>query len=207
MNVQYLFDNYGFWPFVIALATMVLTSFAKIPIKLFVSKIEKRTARDLIERFILLIPIAFGIALCYLKDYILKSGEGDTAIVMAGAACGALAIVYYNLFGKYIETAVIKIFKKDAKLDPTEAMSDRALKLATEIAAGKPIESVVKELVKGGTLEDDVDNTVVDQDLKDGDDEEDYDNSADEDEVIEMVCEFTGADEELVATILKQLKG
>lgn len=43
MNVQYLLETYGFWPFVIALATMVLTSLAKIPVKLITVKIKSLT--------------------------------------------------------------------------------------------------------------------------------------------------------------------
>lgn len=208
MNVQYLFETYGFWPFVIALATMVLTSFAKIPVKLLINKIKSRTVRDLVERLILLIPVGIGIGLYYLKNFILKSGEGDVAIVMAGAACGALAIVYYNLFGKYIELWVIKLFKKNATFKDDGTMGQEALDAAIAIASGKPIENVVKDLINHDTEStNDTDAESVNETEDDTyDDDEDYDNDPDESEVIELVCEYTGADEELVATILAKLK-
>lgn len=194
MNVQYLFETYGFWPFVIAMATMILTSFAKIPVKLLINKIKSRTVRDLVERLILLIPVGIGIGLCYLKSYIMKSGEGDVAIVMTGAACGALAIIYYNLFGKYIELLVIKLFNKNATLNDDCTMGQEALDAAIEIASGKPIEHVVTGLINHDTK----DETYVE--------DEDYEDGPDESEVVELVCEYTGADKELVATILTKLK-
>lgn len=187
MNIQYLFETYGFWPFVIALTTMVLTSLVKIPVKHLFNKIKSNTVRDLVERLILLIPVGIGIGLFFLKSYILKSGEGGVVIVMAGAACGALAIVYYNLFGRYIELAVLKLFRKDAILEAGNTMTKEALDAAIDIANGKPIESVVKDLIN-----------------HDAESTEDADTG--ESEVVEIVCEYTGADRELVATILAKLK-
>lgn len=194
MNVQYLLETYGFWPFVIALATMVLTSLAKIPVKLITVKIKSLTVRGLVERLILLIPVGIGIGLCYLKSYILKGDEGGAVLVILGAYCGALAIVYYNLFGKYIEKAIFKLFKLDTLIGENTLMNAKSLSIATDIASGKPLENVVKELVVS-------DSTEVDGDLYDGNDR------VDKDEVIQKVRELTGCtDEELIATILEKLK-
>lgn len=199
MNVQYLLETYGFWPFVIALATMVLTSLAKIPVKLITVKIKSVTVRGLVERLILLIPVGIGIGLCYLKSYILKGSEGGTVLVILGAYCGALAIVYYNLFGKYIEKAIFKLFKLDTLIGENTLMNAKSLSIATDIASGKPLENVVKELVVSD--ESKSDSTEVDGDLYDGSDR------VDKDEVIQRVRELTGCtDEELIATILEKLK-
>lgn len=199
MNVQYLLETYGFWPFVIALATMVLTSLAKIPVKLITVKIKSVTVRGLVERLILLIPVGIGIGLCYLKSHILKSGEDGAVLVIMGAYCGALAIIYYNFFGKYLERVVFKLFKLDTLIGEDTLMNAKSLSLAKGIAAGKPLENVVKELVVSD--ESKSDSTEVDGGLYDGSDR------VDKDEVIKRVQELTGCtDEELIATILEKLK-
>lgn len=203
MSLTYILDTYGGWPFVLGLAVMVLTSLSKIPLKLLIAKIKGETARSLVERIIILIPVAIGIGAWYLKNYLTGVVEGDTLCVASGAACGVLAILYYNLFGKYIERAVLKLFKKDVKVAPSPADSAEALQVAVDLAQGKPIESVVAELTADKEPADDKDDTPEEIAATDGAAEKAAPSWAD---AVNLVCSLTGADAELVESILSKLK-
>lgn len=204
MSLTYILDTYGGWPFILGLVVMVLTSLTKIPVKLLITKlIKSETARSLIERFILLIPVAIGIGAWYLKNYLTGVVQGNTLCVASGAACGVLAIVYYSLFGKYIERAVLKLFKKDVKVEPSPAESAEALRLAADLAQGKPLESVVAELATGTEPETENDSAPEEKT-----DEADVAETAAPSlaDAVALVCRVTGADVELVESILEKLK-
>lgn len=203
MSLTYILDAYGGWPFILGLAVMVLTSLSKIPIKLLIAKIKSETARSLVERFILLIPVAIGIGAWYLKNYLTGVVEVHTLCVASGAACGVLAIVYYSLFGKYIERAVLKLFKKDVKVEPSPAESAEALQLAMDLAQGKPIENVVAELTANKESAADKETTPEEITATDGAAEQAAPSWAG---AVALVCDLTGADAELVESILSKLK-
>lgn len=212
MDAQYIFDTYGLWAIVIGVATMFITSIVKIPIKLLTRKIGSSTVRNLVERLILLIPIGIGIALCYLKKY-LWGGVHENEIVRMGAYCGALAIVFYNLFGKNIEAAVVKLVKKDASADSdrdSENFSDSdataAIGFAVDLIAGQSAGTAIKNYINGvNSVEDDTsdnaDNTEQSSSATPLSDTSDDINKA-----AELVSELTGTDKDLVVTIIEKLK-
>ncbi len=209
MDAQYIFDTYGLWAIVIGIATMFITSIVKIPIKLLTRKIGSSTVRNLVERLILLIPIGIGIALCYLKNY-LWGGVHENEIVRMGAYCGALAIVFYNLFGKNIEAAVVKLVKKDTSADSdrdSENFSDSdataAIGFAVDLIAGQPAGTAIKNYING--VNSDVNSPEADTATPETEPSADNTNN-DIESAADIVSGITGADKDLVVTILNKLK-
>lgn len=200
MTIQYLINEYGLWPFVIAFPVMLLTSLAKIPIKLLTRMIKSTVWKNLVERLIIAIPVAIGIGLCYLKAYIMGPVSEDVMIVASGAASGLLAVMYYSLFGKYLEAAILKLLKIDAStVDDVDIMNNDSAEFATDILNGKPIDEALKELVTAD--DEEIENAEA---AKDGATEIVVESSADG--VVKAVCDYTGADAEMVATIIEKLK-
>lgn len=198
MTIQYLINEYGWWPLVIGVPVMFLTSLIKIPIKLVTRLIKSAVWKDLVERLIIAIPVAIGIGLCYLKDYIM--GAVSTDVVIAGAVSGLLAVMYYSLFGKYLEAAVLRILKIDVSVvEDVDILNGEAAEFATDILNGKPIDDAFKELAGSGGEEEKTAEAV-----KDSETEIVGESSADG--VVKVVCDYTGADAEMVATIIEKLK-
>lgn len=203
MTIQYLINEYGWWPLVIGVPVMFLTSLIKIPIKLVTRLIKSTVWKDLVERLIIAIPVAIGIGLCYLKDYIMGAASADVAILASGAASGLLAVMYYSLFGKYLEAAVLRILKIDVSVvEDVDILNGEAAEFATDILNGKPIDDALKELAcsdgsdgadeeKTGAVKDS-ETEIVGESASDG--------------VVKAVCDYTGADAEMVATIIEKLK-
>ena len=200
MTIQYLINEYGWWPLVIGVPVMFLTSLIKIPIKLVTRLIKSTVWKDLVERLIIAIPVAIGIGLCYLKDYIMGAASADVAIVASGAASGLLAVMYYSLFGKYLEAAVLRILKIDVSVvEDVDILNGEAAEFATDILNGKPIDDALKELAcsdgeaeKTAEAVKDSETEIVGESTADG--------------VVKAVCDYTGADAEMVATIIEKLK-
>ena len=200
MTIQYLINEYGWWPLVIGVPVMFLTSLIKIPIKLVTRLIKSTVWKDLVERLIIAIPVAIGIGLCYLKDYIMGAASADVAIVASGAASGLLAVMYYSLFGKYLEAAVLRILKIDVSaVEDVDILNGEAAEFATDILNGKPIDDALKELA---CLDGEAEKTA--EAVKDSETEIVGESSADG--VVKAVCDYTGADAEMVATIIEKLK-
>lgn len=200
MTIQYLINEYGWWPLVIGVPVMLLTSLIKIPIKLVTRLIKYTVWKDLVERLIIAIPVAIGIGLCYLKDYIMGAASTDVAIVASGAASGLLAIMYYSLFGKYLEAAVLRILKIDVSVvEDVDILNGGAAEFATDILNGKPIDDALKELA---CSDGEAEKTA--EAVKDSETEIVGESSADG--VVKAVCDYTGADAEMVATIIEKLK-
>ena len=198
MTIQYLINEYGWWPLVIGVPVMFLTSLIKIPIKLVTRLIKSTVWKDLVERLIIAIPVAIGIGLCYLKDYIM--GAVSTDVVIAGAVSGLLAVMYYSLFGKYLEAAVLRILKIDVSVvEDVNILNGEAAEFATDILNGKPIDDALKELAGSDGEEEKTAEAV-----KDSETEIVGESSADG--VVKAVCDYTGADAEMVATIIEKLK-
>lgn len=198
MTIQYLINEYGWWPLVIGVPVMFLTSLIKIPIKLVTRLIKSTVWKDLVERLIIAIPVAIGIGLCYLKDYIM--GAVSTDVVIAGAVSGLLAVMYYSLFGKYLEAAVLRILKIDVSVvEDVDILNGEAAEFATDILNGKPIDDALKELAGSDSEEEKTAEAV-----KDSETEIVGESSADG--VVKAVCDYTGADAEMVATIIEKLK-
>lgn len=198
MTIQYLINEYGWWPLVIGVPVMFLTSLIKIPIKLVTRLIKSTVWKDLVERLIIAIPVAIGIGLCYLKDYIM--GAVSTDVVIAGAVSGLLAVMYYSLFGKYLEAAVLRILKIDVSVvEDVDILNGEAAEFATDILNGKPIDDALKELAGSDGEEEKTAEAV-----KDSETEIVGESSADG--VVKAVCDYTGADAEMVATIIEKLK-
>ena len=199
MTIQYLINEYGLWPLVIAFPVMFLTSFIKIPVKLLTRMIKSTVWKNLVERLIIAIPVAIGIGLCYLKDYITGTASEDVMIVASGAASGLLAVMYYSLFGKYLEAAILKLLKIDAStVDDVDILNGEAAEFATDILNGKPIDDALKELASTNVEEEKT------AEAEDGATEIVVESSADG--VVKAVCDYTGADAEMVATIIEKLK-
>lgn len=199
MTIQYLINEYGWWPLVIGVPVMFLTSLIKIPIKLVTRLIKSTVWKDLVERLIIAIPVAIGIGLCYLKDYIMGAASADVAIVASGAASGLLAVMYYSLFGKYLEAAVLRILKIDVSVvEDVDILNGEAAEFATDILNGKPIDDALKELASTNVEEEKT------AEAKDGATEIVVESSTDG--VVKAVCDYTGADAEMVATIIEKLK-
>lgn len=202
MTIQYLINEYGWWPLVIGVPVMFLTSLIKIPIKLVTRLIKSTVWKDLVERLIIAIPVAIGIGLCYLKDYITGTASEDVMIVASGAASGLLAVMYYSLFGKYLEAAILKLLKIDVSVvEDVDILNGEAAEFATDILNGKPIDDALKELASGDS------DSVVEEKTAEADDgatEIVVERSADG--VVKAVCDYTGADAEMVATIIEKLK-
>lgn len=200
MTIQYLINKYGWWPLVIGVPVMFLTSLIKIPIKLVTRLIKSTVWKDLVERLIIAIPVAIGIGLCYLKDYIMGAASADVAIVASGAASGLLAVMYYSLFGKYLEAAVLRVLKIDVSVvEDVDILNGEAAEFATDILNGKPIDDALKELACSDGEEEKTAEAV-----KDSETEIVGESSADG--VVKAVCDYTGADAEMVATIIEKLK-
>ncbi len=200
MTIQYLINEYGWWPLVIGVPVMFLTSLIKIPIKLVTRLIKSTVWKDLVERLIIAIPVAIGIGLCYLKDYIMGAASADVAIVASGAASGLLAVMYYSLFGKYLEAAVLRILKIDVSVvEDVDILNGEAAEFATDILNGKPIDDALKELA---CSDGEAEKTA--EAVKDSETEIVGESSADG--VVKAVCDYTGADAEMVATIIEKLK-
>lgn len=200
MTIQYLINEYGWWPLVIGVPVMFLTSLIKIPIKLVTRLIKSTVWKDLVERLIIAIPVAIGIGLCYLKDYIMGTASAEVAIVASGAASGLLAVMYYSLFGKYLEAAVLRILKIDVSVvEDVDILNGEAAEFATDILNGKPIDDALKELAGSDGEEEKTAEAV-----KDSETEIVGESSADG--VVKAVCDYTGADAEMVATIIEKLK-
>lgn len=198
MTIQYLINEYGWWPLVIGVPVMFLTSLIKIPIKLVTRLIKSTVWKDLVERLIIAIPVAIGIGLCYLKGYIM--GAVSTDVVIAGAVSGLLAVMYYSLFGKYLEAAVLRILKIDVSVvEDVDILNGEAAEFATDILNGKPIDDALKELAGSDGEEEKIAEAV-----KDSETEIVGESSADG--VVKAVCDYTGADAEMVATIIEKLK-
>lgn len=198
MTIQYLINEYGWWPLIIGVPVMFLTSLIKIPIKLVTRLIKSTVWKDLVERLIIAIPVAIGIGLCYLKDYIM--GAVSTDVVIAGAVSGLLAVMYYSLFGKYLEAAVLRILKIDVSVvEDVDILNGEAAEFATDILNGKPIDDALKELAGSDGEEEKTAEAV-----KDSETEIVGESSADG--VVKAVCDYTGADAEMVATIIEKLK-
>lgn len=179
---------------------MFLTSLIKIPIKLVTRLIKSTVWKDLVERLIIAIPVAIGIGLCYLKDYIMGTASAEVAIVASGAASGLLAVMYYSLFGKYLEAAVLRILKIDVSVvEDVDILNGEAAEFATDILNGKPIDDALKELAGSDGEEEKTAEAV-----KDSETEIVGESSADG--VVKAVCDYTGADAEMVATIIEKLK-
>ena len=199
MTIQYLINEYGWWPLVIGVPVMFLTSLIKIPIKLVTRLIKSTVWKDLVERLIIAIPVAIGIGLCYLKDYIMGAASADVAIVASGAASGLLAVMYYSLFGKYLEAAVLRILKIDVSVvEDVDILNGEAAEFATDILNGKPIDDALTELASTNVEEKKT------AEAEDGATEIVVESSADG--VVKAVCDYTGADAEMVATIIEKLK-
>lgn len=200
MTIQYLINEYGWWPLVIGVPVMFLTSLIKIPIKLVTRLIKSTVWKDLVERLIIAIPVAIGIGLCYLKDYIMGAASADVAILASGAASGLLAVMYYSLFGKYLEAAVLRILKIDVSVvEDVDILNGEAAEFATDILNGKPIDDALKELA---CSDGEAEKTA--EAVKDSETEIVGESSADG--VVKAVCDYTGADAEMVATIIEKLK-
>ena len=177
---------------------MFLTSLIKIPIKLVTRLIKSTVWKDLVERLIIAIPVAIGIGLCYLKDYIM--GAVSTDVVIAGAVSGLLAVMYYSLFGKYLEAAVLRILKIDVSVvEDVDILNGEAAEFATDILNGKPIDDALKELAGSDGEEEKTAEAVKDS-------EAEIVGESSADGVVKAVCDYTGADAEMVATIIEKLK-
>lgn len=199
MTIQYLLNEYGLWPFAIAFPVMILTSFIKIPVKLLTRLIKSAVWKNLVERVIVAIPVAIGIGICYLKDYITGAASADVTIVASGAASGLLAVMYYSLFGKYLEAAILKLLKIDAStVDDVDILNGEAAEFATDILNGKPIDDALKELASTNVEEEKT------AEAEDGATEIVVESSPDS--IVQAVCDYTGADAEMVATIIEKLK-
>lgn len=204
MTIQYLINEYGLWPFAIAFPVMILTSVIKIPVKLLTRLIKSAVWKNLVERVIIAIPVAIGIGLCYLKDYITGAAEADTVIIMCGAASGLLAVMYYSLFGKDLEAVALEILKIDVStVKDVDILNGDAADFATDILNGKPIDDALKELASG-----DSDDSVVEEKTAEAakDSAAEVIVEASADSAVKAVCAYTGADAETVATIIEKLK-
>lgn len=202
MTIQYLINEYGLWPFAIGFPVMLLTSLVKIPIKLLTRKIKSSVWKNLVERVIIAIPVAIGIGLCYLKDYILGAAADGVTIVASGAASGLLAVMYYSLFGKYLEAAVLRILKIDVSVvEDVDILNGDAAEFAADILKGKPIDDALKELASG-----DSDSVVEEKTAEADDDATEIVVESSPDSIVQAVCDYTGADAEMVATIIEKLK-
>ena len=222
MSISYILQTYGYWPFVLALVAMALTFPVKQPYKLLTTRIKTAAVRELLDRVILLFPVGIGIALWYIHNIVLKIDESTIASVMAGAATGGLAIVYYNLFGRYMERAILKKLGKQP-LDDTPATSDAALAAATAIALGdKSAKEVAADAIAGDTtidaaLQDGAkiapvsDETVTNDDEGDiEDDEDDSDEDDDEDDEVDDIlydlAEATGIPYDTLRAIVDRIR-
>lgn len=200
MTVQYLINEYGFWPFFIAFPVMILTSLIKIPVKLLTRLIKSTVWKNLVERVIIAIPVAIGIGLCYLKNYIMGTVSTDVMIVTSGAASGLLAVMYYSLFGKYLEAAILKLLNIDASaVADIDIMNSDSAEFATDILKGKPVNDAIKELASA-------DSTVEEREEAAKNSETEIIVKTSADSVVKAVCDYTGADAETVAIILEKLK-
>lgn len=214
VSFSYILHTYGYWPFALALLAMALTFPLKQPYKALTGRIKTTAVRELLDRVILLFPVAIGIALWYIHNVILKVDESTAVSVMAGAATGALAIVYYNLFGRYVEKAILKRLGKEV-LPDTPATSGQALATAAAIANGtKDAQEVAADTIKdvGRVGDAQTEDEIADED--DETDEDDDENDEDdeyttEDEIADIIydlSEATGIDEGTLKAVIDRMR-
>ncbi len=210
---SYILQTYGYWPFVLAFVAMALTFPLKLPYKALTGRIKTAAVGELLDRVILLFPVAIGIGLWYIHNIILGIEEATLVSVMAGAATGGLAIVYYNLFGRYMERAILKKLGKQPLAD-TPATSDAALAAANAIATGeKTIKELAADAISGNAdIAPVSDETDDDEELAGNEDDgdEDDDDEGDEDEVDDIIYDLsdaTGVPYETLRTVLDRILG
>lgn len=207
VSFSYILQTYGCWPFALALLAMALTFPLKQPYKALTGRIKTTAVRELLDRVILLFPVAIGIALWYIHNLILKVDESTAVSVMAGAATGALAIVYYNLFGRYVEKAILKRLGKEV-LPDTPATSDQALATAAAIANGaKDTREVAADTIKGvdRVADDPVEDEIDEDDDEDGEGDE-YTTEDEIDDIIYDLSEATKIDEEILKAVISRMR-
>lgn len=215
---SYILQTYGYWPFVLAFVAMALTFPLKLPYKALTGRIKTAAVGELLDRVILLFPVAIGIGLWYIHNIILGIEEATLVSVMAGAATGGLAIVYYNLFGRYIERAILKKLGKQPLAD-TPATSGAALAAANAIATGeKTIKELAADAISGNadispTPQDEPEIAPVSDEIDDDEEEltgDEDDDESDEDEVDDIIYDLsdaTGVPYETLRTVLDRILG
>ena len=128
-TIEEMIENYGIDNFVLALLIIITTGFAKIPLKLITAKWQNKG--DNLNKYIVLLPILFGIGYAALYTYLFCGTAWNESTLSIALTSTTLSLSIYAITEKFFEK----------KKNGTASEESERLKVSENSVSDKPVQT------------------------------------------------------------------